>query len=120
MPTRPNNRKKRGRQGVVEDLLERLPSVGLFLLLSILTGTMFFSQKGLPLYFDMREARQSLQHQIRQLELVNAAVEADILRIQTDEFRLEELARNRLGMVRPGEKVYQFVEPAPSPITARP
>lgn len=120
MATRPNNRKKRRPAGFWEELLERLPLVGLFLILSILTGTMFFSEKGLPLYFEMREARQNVKNQIRQLEGLNNTVQADILRIQKDSFRLEELARNRLGMVRPGEKVYQFVEPAPSSITARP
>ena len=101
-------------------MLERLPLMGLFLILSVLAGTMFFSEKGLPLYFHMREARQNLQNQIHQLEILNGSVQTDIARIQRDKYRLEELARSRLGMVRSGEKVYQFVEPAPSSITARP
>ena len=47
-------------------------------------------------------------------------MQEDITRIQQDPHRLEELARNRLGMVRQGETVYQFVEPVPSSLTARP
>ena len=47
-------------------------------------------------------------------------MQKDITRIQQDPQRLEELARNRLGMVRQGETVYQFVEPVPSSITAMP
>jgi cell division protein FtsB len=68
----------------------------------------------------MRETRQHLTEQIKQLEDINASIQEDITRIQRDPQRLEELARNRLGMVRQGEVVYQFVEPAPSSITARP
>jgi len=120
MTSRPNNRKKRGSRGFWGEILERLPLMGLFLVLSILAGTMFFSEKGLPLYFHMRETRQNLKDQIEQLEQLNASVQADIARIQRDTFRLEELARSRLGMVRSGETVYQFVEPAPPSMTARP
>ncbi len=88
--------------------------------MSMLAGTMFFSEDGLPRYFKMRENRQYLVKQIEQLEYMNAAMQGDITRIQHDPQRLEELARDRLGMVRPGEKVYQFVEPSPSSLTARP
>ena len=120
MTSRPNNRKKQVSRGIWDDVLTRLPLMGLFLVLSLLAGTMFFSEKGLPLYFHMREVRQNLQDQIDQLENLNASVKADIARIQRDSYRLEELARSRLGMVRSGETVYQFVEPVPSSMTARP
>jgi cell division protein FtsB len=63
--------------------------------------------------------RQHVFEQIQQLEYINLAMQEDITRIQSDPQRLEELARNRLGMVRQGETVYQFVEPAPSSITAQ-
>lgn len=120
MTSRPNSRKKRAALGFWGEILERLPLMGLFLVLSVLAGILFFSEKGLPLYFSMRETRQNLQDQIDQLKNLNASVQADIARIQRDNYRLEELARSRLGMVRSGETVYQFVEPAPSSITARP
>ncbi len=87
--------------------------------MSVLAGTIFFNEDGLPLYFQMRENRQHVVEQIQQLEYINVSMQEDIIRIQRDPQRLEELARNRLGMVRPGEKVYQFVEPAPSSISAR-
>ena len=115
---RPNN-KKHVPRGFWGDLLERLPIVGAFLIMSLLAGTMFFNADGLPLYFQVRENRQQLINQIEQLEYMNIAMQKDIVRIQSDPHRLEELARNRLGMVRQGETVYQFVEPAPSSITAQ-
>ena len=87
--------------------------------MSVLAGTMFFNEDGLPLYFQIRENRQHVVEQIQQLEYSNISMQEDITRIQSDPQRLEELARNRLGMVRQGEKVYQFVEPAPSSITAK-
>jgi cell division protein FtsB len=115
---RPNN-KKHVSQGFWGDLFDRLPFVAVFLIMSVLTGMMFFNADGLPLYFQVRENRQQLVQQIQQLEYINASMQEDITRIQRDPQRLEELARNRLGMVRPGEKVFQFVEPAPSSVTAR-
>lgn len=115
---RPNN-KKHASRGFWGDLLERLPIVGAFLMMSLLAGTMFFNADGLPLYFHVRENRQQLIKQIEQLEYMNIAMQQDIVRIQSDPQRLEELARNRLGMVREGETVYQFVEPAPSSFTAQ-
>ena len=84
-----------------------------------MAGTMFFNEDGLPRYFQMRENRQYVIEQIQQLEYLNVSMQKDITRIQGDPQRLEELARNRLGMVRQGEKVYQFVESTPSSITAR-
>ena len=116
---RPNNKKYVSR-GFWGDLFERLPIVGAFLIMSMLAGMMFFNADGLPLYFQVRENRQNLIEQIQQLEHINASMQEDIIRIQKDPHRLEELARNRLGMVRQGETVYQFVEPVPSSITARP
>jgi len=116
---RPNS-KKRASTGFWGDLFHRLPLVGAFLGMSVMAGTMFFNSDGLPLYFHMRETRQHLTEQIQQLEAINASIQADIIRIQQDPQRLEELARTRLGMVRQGEVVYQFVEPTPSSITARP
>jgi len=115
---RPNNKKHVSR-GFWGDLFDRLPFVGAFLIMSVLAGTMFFNADGLPLYFQMRENRQHVIDQIQQLEYINLAMQQDITRIQSDPQRLEELARNRLGMVRQGETVYQFVEPAPSSITAQ-
>ena len=115
---RPNNKKHVSR-GFWRDLFDRLPFVGAFLIMSVLAGTMFFNADGLPLYFQMRENRQHVIDQIQQLEYINLAMQEDITRIQSDPQRLEELARNRLGMVRQGETVYQFVEPAPSSITAQ-
>ena len=115
---RPNNKKHVSR-GFWGDLFDRLPLVGAFLIMSVLAGTMFFNADGLPLYFQMRENRQQMIEQIQQMEYINVAMQEDIARIQSDPQRLEELARNHLGMVRKGEKVYQFVEPAPSSITAQ-
>lgn len=115
---RPNNKKHISR-GFWGDLFDRLPLVGAFLIMSVLAGTMFFNADGLPLYFQMRENRQHMIEQIQQMEYINVTMQEDITRIKSDPLRLEELARNRLGMVRKGEKVYQFVEPASSSITAQ-
>ncbi len=114
------NNKKRQKEGFWGELFDRLPFVGAFVLMSVLAGTMLFSADGLPLYFSMRDSKHQLEERIQQLEFTNVSMKKDIARVQRDPTRLEELARNRLGMVRRGEKVYQFVEPPSSSITAKP
>ena len=52
-----------------------------------------------------------MNQKITELEQANSALEKEILLVQTDEFTLEKLARERLGYVKEGEVVYQLVEP---------
>jgi len=115
---RPNNKKHVSR-GFWGDLFDRLPFVGAFLIMSLMAGTMIFHEDELPRYFHLREYRLHVVEQIQQLEDINVSMQKDIKRIQHDPQRMEELARNRLGMVRQGETVYQFVEPVSSSFTAR-
>ena len=55
------------------------------------------------------EGRQ-LEQELKDLERTNAEFKTEIRRTQNDPARIEELARERLGFVRPGETVYQIVK----------
>ncbi len=77
----------------------------------VLVFSFFFDEMGLEKYFRMRRHAQQLEHNIFQLERSNSALRRDLRRIRDDPFRVEFLARERLGMVRPGETVYQVVQP---------
>ena len=106
-----NRKKKRQKPGVWGELSYRLPTVAGMILGGVLLGYIFFTQDGIPLYLEQVEAAQNLERQIQEITTQNALLEEEIRRVQTDPQKLEELARNRLGMVRKGETVYQFVEP---------
>ncbi|RMH08601.1 MAG: septum formation initiator family protein [Nitrospirae bacterium] len=61
-------------------------------------------------YVQMQRELHQLQREIESLEQTNARLREEIQRVQHDAFTLEQLARDRLGFVREGETVYQFVE----------
>ena len=94
-------RRRRTRQGVI--------ILGVFLG-AVLIGSMIFDDMGLSKYLTMRKQAQQLRQEIGELEESNAALRKEIDRIQHDPARLEELARERLGLVRKGETVYQVAE----------
>ena len=52
-----------------------------------------------------------MNQKIAELEQANSTLEKEIFLVQSDEFTLEKLARERLGYVKEGEIVYQLVEP---------
>ncbi len=77
---------------------------------TMLVGSLFFGEMGVPQYLRMLSHAQQLEREIRDLERANADLRTEIERVQHDPVRIEELARERLGLVRPGETVYQIVE----------
>lgn len=80
-------------------------SIGIALcLVWMLQGT------GLPRYWMMTQELERTQEEITSLEEANAALREAIHRLESDPFALERLARERLGYVKEGETVYQFVE----------
>jgi cell division protein FtsB len=65
-------------------------------------------------YFDLRRVRQERDAEHERLEA--ARVELDRLRTHVDSLErdpgtLEHMAREQLGMVRPGERLYRFAGP---------
>ena len=65
---------------------------------------------GLPQYWMMARELDRTQEEIISLEYANAALREEIHHLESDLFTLETLARERLGYVKEGEVVYQFVE----------
>lgn len=68
--------------------------------------------------FDVRRLERELAREAAALDSVRAeiawlAARADSL--ESDPAALERIARERYGMIRPGERLYRFAEPAPAP-----
>jgi len=76
----------------------------------VLGVAFFFGDMGLFTYLQMRDHARQLEQELKDLERANTELRTDIKRTQSDPARIEELARERLGYVRPGETVYQIVK----------
>jgi cell division protein FtsB len=85
--------------------------VGVACFFLILIVTSLFGKKGV---MELRRARRSLatlETRVRALEAEKARLEAEIDRLDKDPRAVEKPAREKLGLVKPGEKV--VVIPAP-------
>jgi len=69
----------------------------------------FFGDMGVFKYLQMRDHSKQLEQELKDLERMNVELKTEIRRTQNDPIRIEELARERLGFMRPGETVYQIV-----------
>lgn len=80
-----------------------------FLLILIVTA--FFGKKGV---MELRQSRRTLAartERIRELEAERDRFAAEIRRLESDPRAVEKAAREKLGLVAPGEKV--VVDPGP-------
>lgn len=115
---RANRKRKTNRsQG---PLSHKLPVWAISVAMVLVIGSILFDYHSVPLYLQLLREVEEVHTQIRHLEQQNAMLRQDIVRIEHDPVKLEELARNRLGMVRPDELVYQFIVPQPSLPSATP
>ena len=65
---------------------------------------------GVPHYWKLTQELEQTKEDIAGLKRDNAALRDTIRLVESDPFTLEQVARERLGYVREGETVYQFVE----------
>ena len=72
-------------------------------------------QRGLPRYRALRDEQASLARDNDALRLEVRALARDVEALRSDESSVERIARDELGMVRPGEILFQF----PDSVSAR-
>jgi cell division protein FtsB len=80
--------------------------LGVYLLASLVLGEM-----GLVKYFRMKSQYNALALEISRLMQDNARLARDVRLLKTDPDHLERIARDKLGLARPGEIVYYYGEP---------
>ncbi len=88
-------------------LLWLLPFALLFVVYQVMTGP-----RGLLKVEALRDQKAAIRREIDSLETRKRELLVEKNRLLTDTAYLEKIARKELGMIRPGEKVYRFVEPA--------
>ncbi len=80
--------------------------LGIYLLASFVLGEM-----GLVKYFRMKAQHRALTEAIAKLNEDNTKLRRDVHSLKTDPACIERIARDNLGLARPGEIVYYYGEP---------
>ncbi len=81
-------------------------------LLSVVGGVyLLFNEKGVLRYVELKNEVDDLNQQIELLEQENKKLEGEIDSLKKKiPFKIEQTAREKYDMVRPGEKKIEFVE----------
>jgi cell division protein FtsB len=93
------------------ELHGRRPRPGLFLLLcflGLLLLLSLFGDRSLFQIYRMWSAKAHLEREIEVLKQENALLRQEVEALRRHPSATEEIARRDLGLVRPGETVYQF------------
>jgi cell division protein FtsB len=77
-------------------------------LLAILAGLAVAGERSMARVWSFREETQRVQREIQGLEAENEDLARTAERLRDDPEVIEQIAREELGMVRPGEKVLRF------------
>jgi cell division protein FtsB len=89
----------------------------LIVLLALITVV---GERGVLHLWRLRGEQNRLDEQNFRLQKENEALRQRIYRIRNDNAYLEKLAREELNLVRPGEIVYRFSNPANRPANQKP
>jgi cell division protein FtsB len=87
-----------------------------FLLFVLLAGVVYafvLGEGGVVRIAMLRHERSVLDRRINELEHNANTLEAEIARLESDDFHIEKTGRERYGYIKPGDRVYKIVEPAP-------
>jgi len=78
------------------------------ILLLVLVVASIVGNRGLLRLYHMQQTRAALEREIEQLTAANVALAEEVRVLRTDHGRIEAIAREDLGLVKPGELVYEF------------
>lgn len=93
------------------ELHRKRPRPGLFLLvcfLGLLLLLSLFGDRSLLQLYEMGRVKAHLEREIEALKQENARLRQEVEAMRRHPSQSEEVARRDLGLVRPGETVYQF------------
>ena len=78
------------------------------LLCLYLFATFILGEMGLVKYYRMKEQYTTLREGITKLKQDNVRLRKDVYSLKNDAAYLERVARDKLGLARPGEIVYYY------------
>jgi cell division protein FtsB len=85
--------------------------IALFLILAATALNAFFGERGVLALIKAREEHDALAREVAELQAANDALSAEIRGLKSDPLVVERLAREVLGMARPGEIVVTVRDP---------
>lgn len=98
------------RARVEAEAMEMKLKVAVGILVLIILGFTVFGDRGLIKLVSYQRQREALAAEASRLQQENQRLTDEIERLKGDDSYLEQLAREELGMVKPGELVFQFTE----------
>ena len=82
-----------------------------FLLGAYLLASFTLGEMGLVKYYRMKAQYRALVEEIAQRKQDNARLTREVLSLRSDPACIERIARDKLGLARPGEIVYYYGKP---------
>ncbi len=76
--------------------------------------SLWMSDMGIFKFLELRQMRRDLGQELADLRLKNGKLAQQVEALRSDPLYIEALAREQLGLVRPGETVYRLVPAQPS------
>lgn len=73
-----------------------------------LAYSFFFGDMGYLKYLELKKNEQKLMKDINQISMENNALKNEIELLKKDPSYMEKYAREKFGLVKPGEMVFQF------------
>jgi cell division protein FtsL len=90
------------------------------ILLFLLVAASLVGERGLLRLHQMHRTRAALNQEIEELTANNAVLAKEVRALRTDPGRVEAIAREDLGLIKPGEVIYVFRGAAPEQPPADP
>jgi len=92
----------------VKSNFKKLSYVIAFVVIILFLLVLTFSDRGFYDNYIYRKKLKELQSQIDSLRKVNDSLTVEIELLKTSKEKIEKVARERYGMIKPGEKVYRI------------
>ena len=97
---------------------KNLLTLGLLVIIVLMAAFAVFGDRGALRIVQAHKQKQALEQQLAELQQEQKDLKAEIERLNNDKDYWEQLARNRLGMVREGELIYHIPDsPEDKPTT---
>lgn len=81
----------------------------IFLILGVFLGySFFFGDMGYLKYRELKQKEKNLISEINQISMENNRLRNEIELLKNDPSYLEKYAREKFGLVKPGEMIFQF------------
>jgi len=90
---------------------KRFPKITSALMIVVLIGCislLFFSDRGLISLWELKKEKTDIQQEINSLRKEIASLKRESEKLEFDQNYIEKIAREKLKMAKPGEKVFKI------------